>query len=224
MNSKDNPKVVSKREQRKLQIKKTIETEIINIAEQLFISNGYDKTKMDEIAKQAEYTKKTIYSYFKNKEHLYNAVILNTFKNMNKYFELNHFKINNKKTGLKKIIQLGKIFIEYASEHSQQYKLIIEYQNSDDCLDHEDEYLKECSNISENQIELLNDLIVLGIKDGSIRQDVKVKETCLTLWAFVVGIITVLIKKNNYVNVYYEMKTENLIKEAISLIENTIKK
>ena len=45
---------------------------IINTARDLFNTYGYSKTSMDLIAKEAGVTKKTIYSYFKDKETLIN--------------------------------------------------------------------------------------------------------------------------------------------------------
>ena len=40
----------------------------INAARDLFTKYGYKKVSMDEIAKEANVTKKTIYSYFSDKE------------------------------------------------------------------------------------------------------------------------------------------------------------
>ena len=48
---------------------------IIEEARKLFNSYGYKKVSMDELAKQANVTKKTIYSYFKDKEELFKYFI-----------------------------------------------------------------------------------------------------------------------------------------------------
>jgi TetR/AcrR family transcriptional regulator len=50
------------------------EADIIAAAEKLFYTKGFENTSMDEIAKYAEFTKKTIYQYFKSKEDLFYAV------------------------------------------------------------------------------------------------------------------------------------------------------
>ena len=44
------------------------EEQIINVARELFTTYGYKRVSMDEIAKCANVTKKTVYSYFKSKE------------------------------------------------------------------------------------------------------------------------------------------------------------
>lgn len=43
---------------------------VINAARELFTKYGYRKVSMDEIAKQSNVTKKTIYTYFKDKNDL----------------------------------------------------------------------------------------------------------------------------------------------------------
>ena len=42
--------------------------EIIDAAEKVFFTKGYDKVTMDEIAQKAEVNKALLYYYFKNKE------------------------------------------------------------------------------------------------------------------------------------------------------------
>ena len=61
---------------------------VINTARNLFTEYGYKKVSMDEIAKQSGVTKKTIYTYFKDKDSMF------------KYFideELYHMKRNIEK-------------------------------------------------------------------------------------------------------------------------------
>ena len=48
---------------------------IINSARELFKKYGYKKVSMDEIAKDAKVTKRTVYSYFKDKESLFEYFI-----------------------------------------------------------------------------------------------------------------------------------------------------
>ena len=48
---------------------------VINTARELFTKYGYKKASMDEIAKEANVTKKTIYSYFKDKDSMFSYFI-----------------------------------------------------------------------------------------------------------------------------------------------------
>jgi len=46
-------------------------TDIIDAAERLFFSKGYNNSTMDEVAKESGFTKRTLYSYFTSKEEIY---------------------------------------------------------------------------------------------------------------------------------------------------------
>ena len=45
--------------------------QIVEAARKLFTQYGYKKVSMDEIAKEAGVTKKTVYAYFKDKDELF---------------------------------------------------------------------------------------------------------------------------------------------------------
>lgn len=61
--------------------------QIINSARKLFSKYGFKKVSMDEIAKEANVTKKTVYTYFKSKEELLKYFIQEEILNMRKIIE-----------------------------------------------------------------------------------------------------------------------------------------
>ena len=63
------------------------EEQIIEAARDLFSTYGYKRVSMDEIAKRANVTKKTVYSYFKSKEELLKYCINDEIKKMKKIVE-----------------------------------------------------------------------------------------------------------------------------------------
>lgn len=48
---------------------------LIEVARRLFVHKGMDKTTMNDIAEASEKGRRTIYTYFKNKDEIYDAVI-----------------------------------------------------------------------------------------------------------------------------------------------------
>lgn len=48
---------------------------LLDVARQLFASNGVEKTTMNDIATASDKGRRTIYTYFKNKREIYEAVI-----------------------------------------------------------------------------------------------------------------------------------------------------
>ncbi|MCE2927278.1 MAG: TetR/AcrR family transcriptional regulator [Rickettsiales bacterium] len=48
---------------------------ILRAASRLFLRHGYTRTSMDAVAKEADVSKQTVYSYFKNKDELFQRMI-----------------------------------------------------------------------------------------------------------------------------------------------------
>lgn len=48
---------------------------LLDVAHQLFTSNGVERTTMNDIATASDKGRRTIYTYFKNKKEIYEAVI-----------------------------------------------------------------------------------------------------------------------------------------------------
>lgn len=48
---------------------------LLDVARQLFASNGLERTTMNDIATASDKGRRTIYTYFKNKMEIYEAVI-----------------------------------------------------------------------------------------------------------------------------------------------------
>lgn len=63
------------------------EKQILVAARKLLGKYGYKRVSMDEIAKEAGVTKKTVYSYFKNKEEFLKYLLNEEIQNMKKIFE-----------------------------------------------------------------------------------------------------------------------------------------
>ena len=70
---------------------------LIEVARQLFAYKGIENTTMNDIANASDKGRRTIYTYFKNKKEIYNAVIeqesekliaqlMNILKKMGKQF------------------------------------------------------------------------------------------------------------------------------------------
>ena len=86
---------------------------MIIASELVFFKKGFENSTMDDIAKEAEFTKKTIYSYFKNKEELYYEIMLLGFKALNALYDKT-ISENIEMSEIKKIKELGQTFVEFS--------------------------------------------------------------------------------------------------------------
>ncbi|WP_377891390.1 TetR/AcrR family transcriptional regulator [Alkalihalobacillus sp. R86527] len=93
---------------------------IINAAEKSFSMFGYKATTMDQVAKIANVGKGTIYTFFKNKEELFNEIVNLMVGEMK---ELAQTSINEKDTFFENLHRALFDVLEHRKEHKLAIKL-----------------------------------------------------------------------------------------------------
>lgn len=189
-------------------------TEIIEAAEKLFFSKGVQQTSMDEIAREAELSKGTLYLYFQSKEDLQFAIFR---KGAELLTRMMIDKIQDIKTGLDKIIQLGRTFIEFSIHHKNYFSLFSFFETNN----------LEILKIKKNQIEkyiteesplaLVYYLVKEGIHDGSIKGNYSAKTLATTLWTQLLGLLIVLENKKEITRMF-KVETEEVLEQHFNLI------
>ena len=198
---------------------------IIKAAELIFDKKGFESSTMDDIAKQAEFTKKTIYSYFTSKEELYYEIMLEGFKTLNNLYDKALIE-NEEISETKKIKKLGQTFIEFSRTYPGYFKAISDYENKDFDFQQDDNnpLVKECYVAGEYSFELLKKCIIKGIKKGEIIDKTDPITVCLILWASILGIVGLINKKEKYISVYYNQSIEELVEKGFEMLLSSIKK
>jgi AcrR family transcriptional regulator len=100
--------------------------DIINIAERLFAKNGFEATTMDDIAKEAEFAKGTLYKYFESKDALFFSLFSNK---ANELFDALEQKIQKDKEVQTIINELVHIQLKYFEENKEFLKIISSEQS-----------------------------------------------------------------------------------------------
>lgn len=149
---------------RKEREKERRKDEIIDASAKLF-SKGYENVTMEDIARESELARSTLYLYFKNKEDIYIAVAIRGSKILSKMFEEYYQK---GETGLEKIRLLIKAFCRFYREypgyyHANWYSQIPWFNNK------EFPEIEELKNIRIRSFKMVGNAIHEGIADGTVR-------------------------------------------------------
>jgi AcrR family transcriptional regulator len=95
--------------------------EILAAANELFLSQGYDATSIDDIRKACGFrSKASIYSYFKSKEDVAEALVQKTAHEL-KDFIYQEIQLMKTTEPLEQFGIVGRAYIRWALEHPQQY-------------------------------------------------------------------------------------------------------
>lgn len=165
------------------------EGEIVTAAGLIFSQKGFDNASMDEIAKAAQFTKRTLYQYFANKEELYFAAARKGMKQLFAYLlEVS----KNGPTGYEKICRLSTGYYQFYNDFPETLR-IISY------IGHVKRSAKEISQ-RQKDLQACNDemfgsvarTVAEGIADGSIRGDLDPEKVTFSLVFMMTGFFNLL--------------------------------
>lgn len=150
---------------------------IIEAAEKLFFSKGFDDVSMGDIAKEVGVNRATLYLYFEDKESIYFAVVLRGMHIMHDLFEEG---VARETTGIRKIEATGRAFFNFYRRHPDYYRLF-HYAGSDRfdtaCCSAAEEIMALNKEIMMTMVEAIQ----TGMKDGTIRSDLNPLEMAIFL-------------------------------------------
>ena len=159
---------ISRREREK----QTRKTEIINAAEYLFFTDGFESTSMDDIAKKAQFTKRTLYQYFVNKEDLFYAVALKGVEQLDQYFRN---ALDSGKTALEKIRLSNRAFYQFYKDHPDTFRMIY-YKPSNNSNRNASPHYQEIMRMQNLTFQNYAAVMEGGKKNGSVRNDLDAKK------------------------------------------------
>ncbi|PKL60930.1 MAG: TetR/AcrR family transcriptional regulator [Methanomicrobiales archaeon HGW-Methanomicrobiales-4] len=153
--------------ERKQREKEQRKIDILNAAERLFFSRGYEDVSMENIAHDVELNKATIYLYFKNKEALFAAIVLRGVQILQKkYLECMERQVS----GIVKVGLMGKAYYQFSQEYPD-YQRMIQFYGSER-FSKENPCTAEIGKGYGTCRMILRDAIQGGIDDGTIRADI----------------------------------------------------
>jgi TetR/AcrR family transcriptional regulator len=142
---------------------------ILDVAEELFFSRGYDDVSMNHIALEVGVNKATLYLYFKNKESIYFAIVLRGARIFNELFKK---RVKLGKTGILKLEEAGRAYFEFYKSYPDYHDAYL-YFKSKRFENSTGKYVMEIEALTRDIMIIICDAIQEGINDGTIRKDVK---------------------------------------------------
>src|SRR5665647_749050 len=144
---------------------------ILDGAEKLFFSRGYDDVSMDDIANEVELNKATLYLYFKNKESLFFSVVLRGIRILNAMIEEG---IKDCKTGVEILDTIARVYFEFVNKYPDYNRAYLYFRSGRfDIEDRKDvnQVAKEILKLRQDTFAITCNAIKSGIDEGLIRSD-----------------------------------------------------
>jgi len=180
--------------------KKKRQNDIINAAEKLFFSKGFDNVSMRDIASEVELSKATLYLYFQNKESLFFAIVLRGTRILNSMIRN---AVQKEEKGINKVAAFRNAYNDFTQQYPDYIQIYNYFQSgrfnlADKKISKENEriknhaensipYVSECAmeilKLRKERFSLLCNSIQKGIDDGTIRKDIDPVEVAVLLSA-----------------------------------------
>ncbi|WOO35198.1 TetR/AcrR family transcriptional regulator [Anaerocolumna sp. AGMB13020] len=200
--------------------------DIISAAENVFFAKGYNATTMDDVAKEAQFSKRTLYMYFNSKDQLQYEIMARGYRLFLELLESEGATKSNQ-TPLEGIKTLFLLFHKFSLSYPHHFRAIMEYQTREEDfitrLSGEAPQAKEeCYELGEDAIRFLIRHVKAGVRQGVIRNDIPAEKIALILWSCTLGIFNTANKKNNYLSNYYSTTGEELLQDSFTLILDSL--
>jgi len=160
------------RKQREFEQRKNL---IIEAAENLFLKKGYEKTTMNQIATQAEFSKMTLYAYFSSKDEIYLTVLA---KNIRKRWQFQKEQMEKAVNGLAKIRAFAESYYTYFQANPGFLRLQIYLDVNGISVEKiKDTIFNDYHQFNIGAIDEIRSAFQQGLEDGSLRPDLPIETT-----------------------------------------------
>ncbi len=196
-------------------------TNILNAAESLFAGKGIVQTTMDDIAKAADYSKSTIYVYFKSKEEIYNTIILTHMTQMEEAIRKCIERAENSESCY---FDFCGHLVQFYEHYPMYFQGMMGKISIDQKEMEESEVLRQIYDVGEKLNDDMKLLFEMGRKEGYLRDDINAIPTGLAFLASLSGIITLAYEKEAYISMRTGMSRTDYLQYGFEMLLASIRR
>lgn len=194
---------------------------ILEASKRVFLEKGYFKTTMSDIAAESGLSRRTIYLYFQNKDDLSYEIVLKAFSTLKDHILA---VSETDKYGYDRLLDIKGAYIEYY--HSRFSDLIFtmyfDFKINTQIL--EAKQIKECFHFIIQIIKIIEDCLIAGIKDGSIRDSIRdIRRFSITTINIIHATMQKLAIRADILKSISNYSSEELIEEMFDIFFHSIK-
>ena len=192
---------------------------IINAAEKVFFSQGFDRSTMDDIADRAELSKGTLYLYFKSKEELRLAVAHKAILHLNSITKgIEAMKEN----ALEKLLSMGRACIEFSNKYPDHMRSIMYLEGFELMqISLSTQEIREVI-YRDSPVGMVVQIVEQGVREQLIRNDIPSSVIAHTLWMQLLSVVQFVTMKPAFIEVL-DLSPSSVYESHFELILNGIK-
>jgi TetR/AcrR family transcriptional regulator len=169
--------------------------EILDAAEAVLASVGWDAMTMEEVARKARLSRALVYVYFKDKTDLLFGVGERALAALRQQFTA---AVAQHQQGIDQLAAIGRAYIAFSREQAVYFDVIARCEVISPDLANLQGNEGACLANSDGILRVMQGALEHGVKDGSVRPDVGgAKAVTICLWGFIHGVLLLSSAKAN---------------------------
>ena len=176
---------------------------IMTAAEKLFSEKGYEQTTIDDISKESEYSRRTIYAYYESKDDILHCIIEKGLQALKTDIE----NAANDNAGFTDAYSLERLNRSGDEEIGQTVKSAA---------------VKNILRLGTEINETLEALIIRGQESGKVRKDIVPTLTVYVLWSSIDSLLALAGTKGKFICAQNSMTEEKFLDYGFRQIVNSI--
>ncbi|WP_100486392.1 TetR/AcrR family transcriptional regulator [Sporolactobacillus pectinivorans] len=199
--------------------------QIIDAAEKLFFTKGFERSTMDDVAGTAHFSKRTVYAYFSSKEQLNFEVMIRGYRLLIAMLKKEEQKWAEGHID-SRLEQMAIALYTFSKEYPGYFSAIFSYENAEADFQEDipDQSLKECYALGEEVFGMLTRLIREGQAGGLYRKELDPVKAALVLWSCMDGIFNTSKVKAGYIQSMHHTSPDSVVAYALQMLIRCIKK
>jgi len=192
---------------------------IVETAETLFAEKGIAQTTMDDIAKNADYSKSTIYVYFKSKEEIYNFIVYGHMCRLRELAE----EVLHSGTFEACYRHLCRGLVEFYEKYPLYFASIMGKISIAQKDLEEQEVLRHIYEVGEEINDRMLALFRKGMEEKYLRSNIRILPAVFTLWASLGSLIPFAYEKEEYISKRMEMGREEFLRYGFAILLDSVR-
>lgn len=181
---------------------------ILAAAERLFAEKGTDGTTMDDIARESEYSKATLYVYFQSKEEIVGAILLNGLTMLKKRVSE---AIRRHEDWREAYGAVCAAILSFYEENPAAYEAVVGGSRSG--VENTGDVHRKVHEVCQE----LSDFLKRGEDEGAVAPGQDHRELVMLFWASISGVIHMADCRASFVKEETERDRETFLKDGFEL-------
>lgn len=208
-----------KRENKKEAVASLHREQILTAAESIFSKKGFAQTTIDDISKASEYSRRTIYAYYENKEDILHHIIAKGLLILKQDFEA---ALQENSDFLIRYFSICNAMKKYQVECPHSLENVAQAKTSKLDLGNLSPIVTQILSLGSEINTLFAEFIQNGKEHNIVRQNVIPMQTAYILWSNITGLLTLIKTKGAFIAKTFSITEDEYLEYGLKQIINSI--